>query len=154
MTDRPVGGLTVANESFQTYAVAVAGYKQKCGTWPNSVTTDLIESSLGKWLVECRTEFDEDTLSVEQLEMLNQIVPGWYSKVGPTWENRAENLSNYLLKHGSMPERTHWLHQWITVQSGLARCGFLAPERVQWIRNHCLGLSDFGAQNAPLWKIG
>lgn len=149
-----VGGSTVANNKFETLAVAVSGYKEKCGSWPNPVTTDMVEASLGGWLSECRAAFDADTLSVEQLEILNSRIPGWYTKVGPTWENRAKTLSSYLLENGSLPDRSHWLHQWLTVQSGLARCGFLGQEKVQWIRNHCLGLSDFGAPSAPLWKIG
>ncbi|MGP4994601.1 helicase associated domain-containing protein [Glutamicibacter ardleyensis] len=143
----------MASETFKVYAVAVAGYKEKCGTWPNPVTTDMIEAPLGKWLNRCREKFADDELSTARIEMLNQIIPGWYTGVGLTWEHKAEALSSYLLEKGEMPERSHWLYNWLTVQNGIARCGFLATERVDWIRKHCLGLSDFGAQSAPLWKI-
>lgn len=141
------------NDTFRVYAVAVAGYKEKTGSWPKAVTTDLLEASLGSWLDNCHKQFDADILTVKQIEMVNQIAPGWYQNISLTWDLKAIALSTYLFENCEMPKKSHPLYRWFAVQSGLAKCGFLESRKIEWIQEHCLGLSDFGVKGTPLWKF-
>lgn len=141
------------NEAFRAYAVAIAGFKEQMKTWPTAKSDDSLEASLGIWLDCCRKQFNTDQLTVKQIELLNSILPGWYANEGLTWDHSATALSTYLLENGGMPKRTHWLYRWFVAQSGLAKCGYLEPRKIEWIQKHCLGMSDFGVMGSPLRKI-
>ena len=146
-------------EIFCTYlAEFVAFQAAYCGQYPSSESDRVIykhtEAALGEWMNRINDQrraldagHDSD-LSLQQVEMLNQVGFLWDLRYDEKWDDNYNKLCEYYEQegHSNVPFRNGSLGRWVGAQRTTAqnvleedeqlRCGWSGEPRVMksWLR--------------------
>ena len=93
------------------------------------------ESEAGRWLTRQRSRMSAGKLSGEQLEALDEMVPGWRNLDRIRWTEQAQSLARHAAAAGRLPSsrtddpEARRLYVWLARQRRRLREGTLAPDR-------------------------
>ncbi|MFJ2509587.1 helicase associated domain-containing protein [Arthrobacter citreus] len=135
----PRWGLENRKPTWQERADELGSFLRINGRFPRGYVED--ESKLYTFLQYQREKCRRGKLSGDQKSTLDEQVPGWLTlpkreRETALWEQRADELEDFLSKHGRYPSykaanepHEAVLATWVTAQRRSFRVGSLNPER-------------------------
>lgn len=124
---------------------SVASFHANHGRWPSPASPDATEQRLGTWLTSQRVHAAQGLMDVFRRAYLDEALPGWNLTAEEIWLERAREVSNFLLRHGALPnfESDHLPERrigvWLSMQRTMYRSGGLSKPRSRWLDQHCPG---------------
>lgn len=145
MSPPPVRGKR--GRAWNATAVEVASFVDRYGRFPRERSTQPDERRLGKWLKRQRTaergHDGTESMSLERLAYLDEIIPGWADGQDDLWRRYANDLVAFCRRSGGRwpseystdPVEVR-LNKWLGTQRRAARGGHRHESFTASRRNH------------------
>jgi hypothetical protein len=113
--------LTPNERKFRQYAAELAEFRSINGRLPTKYAVVEPEAALGKWLSALVSR--KTRLSAVQIALLDDLVPGWNTRLDDAWNAKAQQLARFVAEERRLPrhrmaeaeERS--LDNWLNMQS-------------------------------------
>ncbi|MBX9866871.1 MAG: Helicase associated domain protein [Burkholderiales bacterium] len=133
--------------------------KQHINDFGRFPTKDAIEKTLYEWCKKQASSYSKNTLSIQQLKLLQEINFNVFIESIDPWKNKFNELTNYINMHQKVPTRVNKnsaeensLGSWISKQKQRNTTNELSQEQVKLLEDLGVSIELVAEENEQKWN--